>query len=170
VSYQPQFDWTAWDFRSVIERDKPPPSIRSAVRLMLAGAAVEALALILELLAYGSFLHTDIGFVQLTPGQLHLAEDIGWAYLLVTGLTRTGMWLWMAAKNQAGRRWARVLSTVFFGIYSLGLAYDFFRGVPGSDPLLLFPVAIWLVGAGVIALLWKPESSEFFGVRSHRYY
>lgn len=170
MSYQPQFDWSAWDLNSVIERDHPPSSVRIAVRFMLAGAAIEAVVLILELLTLGSILRRVVYPAQFTPSQLHLAEDVAWGYLLVVGLAEMGIWLWMAAKNNAGRRWARLLSTGFFGLYSLGLAGVIVRGVPGSDVQLLFPVALWLVGLGAIVLLWQRESSEFIAARAWRYY
>ena len=170
VSYQPQFDGSAWDLNFLVERDNPPSSVRVAVRFMLAGAAIEALVMILAMLALGSVLHSVVYPVQITPSQLHLAEDVGLAYLLVLGLIRTGLWLWMAARNKAGRRWARVLSTVFFGIYSLGLAYVLVKGTAGGDVQLLFPVALWLVGLAAVILLWQRESGEFIAARARRYY
>jgi hypothetical protein len=170
VSYQPPFDWSAWDLNSVIERDHPPTSVRIAVRFMLAGAAIEAVVLILELLAFGSILRRVVYPAQITPGQLHLAEDVAWGYLIVIGLAEIGIWLWMAAKNNAGRRWARLVSTGFFAFYSLDVAYFIARGVPGGDGQLLFPVALWLVGLGATVLLWQRESSEFIAARARHYY
>ena len=169
MSYQPQYDWSPWDYAAVIERNKPPQSVRIAVRFMLAGAAIDSLAMTVALLAYGSILHRVVWPEPITPSQLHLAEGVGWAYILFVGLARAGMWLWMASKNHAGRRWARVLSTVFFGVYTLALTYAIVRGLDGSGGQL-FPAASWLVGAIAIALLWRRESGEFLAVRSRRYY
>lgn len=169
VSYQPPYDWSAWDFNSALESDHPPSSVRVAVRFILAGAAIEALAMILAMLALGRILHEAV-YVQIGPSPLHWSVDIGLAYLLVLGLIRTGLWLWMAANNNAGRRWARRLSTAFFGIYSLALAYVIVRGVHVGGAQLLFTVALWFVGIAAIILLWQRESSEFIAARARRYY
>jgi hypothetical protein len=172
MSYQSSFDWTAWDLSSLIAKNKPPPSVRIAVRFMYTGAVVEALVAILGLAIYFRVWRgvVSVSALQLTPGQLRLAEATGAAVGVVVALARIGMWLWMASKSKAGRSWARVLSTVFFGIDSLALVTGIGRPVPGGHWQLLFPAAVWLVGLCAVALLWRGESSEFFTARSRRYY
>jgi hypothetical protein len=81
-----------------------------------------------------------------------------------------GLWLWMARANGQGRNWARILSTVLFGLATLQLRGDFTQPVSqagfGASVLYyggtaLF-VAAWLVGAAAVWLLWRPASSAFF--------
>jgi hypothetical protein len=49
----------------------------------------------------------------------------------VTGaLLGASVWLWMADRNGKGRRWARVVSAVLFGIDTLALLV-FFAAPPG---------------------------------------
>jgi K+ transporter len=172
MSYQSSFDWTAWDLSSLIAKNKPPPSVRIAVRFMYTGAVVEALVAILGLAIYFRVWRgvVSVSTLQLTPGQLRLAEATGAAVGVGVALARIGMWLWMASKSKAGRSWARVLSTVFFGIDSLALVTGIGRPVPGGHWQLLFPAAVWLVGLCAVALLWRGESSEFFTAQSRRYY
>ena len=44
------------------------------------------------------------------------------------------LWLWMARANGQGRNWARIMSTVLFGLATLDLASVFPQsGLPGSS-------------------------------------
>ena len=163
MSYQPPFDWMSWDLGPLTEDDKPPPSVSKAVRLMYAGAAIDALRLIFTLAAFRSLLWSDIAGVS----TLEVAELSGVGYIVVVFVTRIGMWLWMASRSNAGRRWARVVSTVCLVIDSL----LFVDGIArlGLEWQVLSPLAAWLIGVCAVALLWQRGSSEFFTARSQRY-
>ncbi len=168
VSYQRQSDWMSWDeLRSLNENDHRPPSVRNAARFMCAGAAIELLLLILTLAAYRSVVGS-VPTVEVTP-QWQVASAVGGIYVIAVGLIRIGAWLWMVVKNRAGRRWARVLSTVFFVINSLYQVLVIARPIPGGEWQIVFPVALWLAGLCAIALLWQRPSSEFFAAQSRRY-
>jgi hypothetical protein len=171
MSYQPPYDWMSWDLSSLIEKDQPPPSVRNAARLMYAGAAIDALTAILALAAYFRLWSgmASASTLQLTPSQWHQAMAFGAGFIIIAAVFRIGMWLWMASKSKAGRRWARVLSTVCFVIDSVALVSVIARPTPGGEWQLLFPLAIWLVGGCAVALLWQRESSEFFTAQSRRY-
>ena len=69
------------------------------------------------------------------------------------------LWLWMARANGWGRNWARILSTVLFGLATLDLT-SVFR-TPGIRVTLaptalgpIVPVLTWLVGLAAVWLLW----------------
>jgi hypothetical protein len=174
VSYQPPSDWMTWDLRSLAESDNPPPSVRKATWFICAGATIEVVALVSNLAAYQSAVShyqsalSQVYGLQGLSGQLHWAEATGRIFIVVTSLARVGLWLWMASRNYAGRRWARILSTVFFVINSLALLDGIVTPI-GGDWRLLFPVSTWLVGVCAIALLWRRESGEFVNARSPRY-
>ena len=80
------------------------------------------------------------------------------------------LWLWMARADGQGRNWARVLSTVLFGLATAQLRGDFTQPVShaGSGAAVLYYggvglfAAAWLVGAAAVWLLWRPASSAFF--------
>lgn len=180
MSYQPPFDWMSWDLTSLTGKDEPPPSVRNAVRLMYAGAAIEAVNAILLVAfihsMFQSFFSQHHGvlatFPQVGPifAAVHWTEASQLSAIVVYAAIRVGMWLWMASRNNAGRRWARILSAVLLGIGTAGLIADLARGLrlhaviwPG-----ILEGAIWLVGVCAIALLWRRESSEFFTARSNR--
>ncbi len=131
-------------------------TVRTAVKLMYAGAAVSTVNLVILLALIG-----DITVSQLlnTP---FITVSIAWS------LAPLALWLWMARENGRGRNWARIMSTVLFGAATLDLTGPF--GLPGIRVSLvpvvqgstIIPVLYWLVGAAVVWLLWRPASSAFF--------
>ena len=89
---------------------------------------------------------------------------------IVFGLVVIALWLWMARANGQGRNWARILSTVLFGLATLQLRGDFTQPVShaGFGATVLYYggtalfVAAWLAGAAAVWQLWRPASSAFF--------
>ena len=152
-------------------RPAPPVPVRTAIRLMYAGAVVSAvelmigLALIIadiQVAARGRFLGHSLTAPQLKPLVITV-----W---IVFGLAVIALWLWMVRANGQGRNWARILSTVLFGLTTLQLHGAFTRpvshagsGVTGLyyGATVLF-VAAWLLGAAAVWLLWRPASRAFF--------
>jgi hypothetical protein len=153
-------------------RPPAPTSVLTAVKLMYAGAAVSAVELIVGLAliivdinaaARGRFLGDSLA------GQKPLVITV-W---IVFGLVMIALWLWMARANGQGRNWARILSTVLFGLATLQLRGDFTQLVSHTGfgatvlyyaSMALF-VAVWLVGGAAVWLLWRPASSMFFKPR-----
>jgi hypothetical protein len=132
-------------------------TVRAAVKLMYAGAAVSIVNLVILVALIG-----DIKVSQLlnTP---FITVSIAWS------LAPLALWLWMARENGRGRNWARIVSTVLFGAATLDLT-GAFRWPPGIQLSLVpitagsptVPVLYWLVGLAAVWLLWRPASSAFF--------
>jgi hypothetical protein len=82
---------------------------------------------------------------------------------IISGCLGAGLWLWMAWKTSAGRSWARVLSTVFFGISCVGLlaGAGALRSAHTVLPLIT-SLAEWGIGLVAIIYLWQRDSSNFF--------
>jgi hypothetical protein len=148
-----------------------PAPVLTAVKLMYAGAAVSAAGLIIGLAliivdinaaARGQFLGHSLTAPQMTP----LIITVWMAF----GLVVIALWLWMARANGQGRNWARILSTVLFGLATLQLSGAFRQPVSHAGfgaTVLYFGatvmfVAAWLAGAAAVWLLWRPASSAFF--------
>lgn len=113
-----------------------PSAVSRAVRLMRAGAAFA----VVYGVVFGLFRHA------LVPG-------------MVSGVFVSLLWLWMAWKNEAGRNWARVLSSVFFGFQCPGLLFSV---IDGNWSLALLAALIeWGIGLAALILLWRPESGQF---------
>ncbi len=171
----------SWDLKSLGVKDEPPSSVRNAVRLMYAGAAIEVVNVILLVAIIHSLFQSFFSqyqgvlgaFPQVGPifAAVHWTEASILSTLVVAAAIRIGMWLWMASKNHAGRRWARILSAVLLGIYTPVLIADLARGLRlhAVISLGILETAIWLVGVCAVALLWRRESSEFFTTQSRRF-
>ena len=152
-------------------RPAPPAPVRTAIRLMYAGAVVSAvelmigLALIIidiQVAARGQFLGHSLTAPQARPLVITV-----W---IVFGLVMIALWLWMVRENGRGQNWARILSTVLFGLATLQLRGAFTQPVSHAGfgvtalyygSIVLF-VAAWLVGAAAVWLLWRPASRAFF--------
>jgi hypothetical protein len=139
----------------------PPPSIQNAVRLMYVGAAVSAISLIVTLTTIGS-LRTAIHKANpaLSASKLHSAETAAVVLAIILGLIGIGLWIWMARANQAGKNWARITATVFFGLDTLSLL----AALRQAEPALSRTISLltWLVGLGAVILLWQKISSAYF--------
>ena len=147
------------------ERPAAPPTVQNAVKLMYAGAAVSTVSLIVSLV--------DIGGTKpairkarpsLTVAQVNQLNTFIISLAIVSGLVGIALWLWMARANGQGRSWARILSTVLFGLATLDLF-----GVASQPKTLLglvFPVLTWLLGLGAVVLLWRKQSTAFFQPRT----
>ena len=150
-------------------RPAAPAPVRTAVKLMYAGAAVSTAGLIIGL----ALIIVDIQAAargRFLGHSLAAQKPLILTVWIVFGLVVIALWLWMARVNGQGRNWARILSAVLFGLATLQLRGDFTQ--PGSHAgfgvtvlyyggTALF-VAAWLVGAAAVWLLWRPASSAFF--------
>jgi hypothetical protein len=136
------------------------PTVRAAVRLMYAGAAVCLVNLGISVVSLA--LNGPRG-VSLRLGDdsqsLPLAITVG----LLGCLVVVALWLSMARTISQGRSWTRTFSTVLFVLASLELI-----SVAGSSkmlPGLIFWAPTWAVSAAAIWLLWLPASGAFFDIR-----
>jgi len=136
--------------------------VRTAVRLMYVGAALDAIGVVLGLATIGSLKAAIVkhSSKHLTATQIHGLEVFSIVGTVVIGLIAIGLWLWMAWANGKGRNWARVVAAVLFGIDTLDLLLSFTRAsVIGA---LILGVLVWLAGLGAIILIFNKESTPFF--------
>jgi len=144
------------------QRPSAPSSVVNAVRLMYAGAVFTALAVILGLTRIGSVRnsfqhHTNPVF---TASQVNTAVNVFIGTVIAVGLIVITLWLWMSLMCTAVKNWARITSTVFFGIGTIVLVRVAVAG--GAAGTLIVIVLGWLTGLGAVVLLWRKESSAFF--------
>jgi len=146
-----------------------PPSVTRAAWLMYAGAAVGLLGIVVSLVTLGS-LRSQIlqANPSLTASQVTTAEHVGIGLAIAGGLIGAALWVWMAQSCRAGKAWARILSTVFFGIDTLTVIASFAR-VTSGDTGRIFGLAGWLIGLAAIILLWQRDSSAYFDRGRMRY-
>jgi hypothetical protein len=141
-------------------RSATPAPVRIAVKLMYAGAAVSIVPLIVALAYRGDI---QAYHITLLGHRLTAAQIIRWRPLIITVVTLSGLavpalWLWMARTNGQGRNWARIVSTVLFGVATLQLPGDTREGIA----LMIIAALTWLAGLAAVWLLWRPASNAFF--------
>jgi hypothetical protein len=143
------------------ERPPAPPSVQNAVKLMYVGAAVSTVSLLISLFSIGGTKDAiRKARPSLTATQVNQLNTFIITLAIVSGVIGVALWLWMAHANGRGRNWARIMSTVLFGLATIDLF-----GVLSQPKTLLglvFPVLIWLIGLGAVILLWRRENSDFY--------
>ena len=150
-------------------RPPAPAPVLTAVKVMYAGAAVSAVELIIGL----ALIIVDIKAAargRFLGQSLAAQKPLVIMLWIVFSLVMIALWLWMARADGQGRNWARILSTVLFGLATLQLRGDFTQPVShaGFGATVLYYggtalfVAAWLAGAAAVWQLWRPASSAFF--------
>jgi hypothetical protein len=136
-------------------RPPAPAPVLSAARFMYGGAISSAALLIVSLPFAGDVKGTVLGH-RLTPTPLIIT------LVTLAGLALIGLWLWMARATSQGKNWARILSTVLFGLATLALL-SALEGIGKHGVAQAFFAALtWLSGLGAVWMLWRPASSVFF--------
>jgi hypothetical protein len=144
-----------------VERPPAPPSVLNAVKLMYAGAGLSALGLILEFVGLSGLkkaLHD--ANTALTPAQVHSLEIATVAIFAIVGLIGIGLWIWMAFATKAGHNYARIVSSILFGLDTIFLLLGISR--TGFQLGNVVSILVWLAGLGAIVLIWRKESSAYF--------
>jgi hypothetical protein len=147
------------------ERGPAPQSVLNAVKLMYAGAAITTVSFIVSLATIGS---TKSAIRKADPTytthQVNQLATFIVVLAVVSGLIGIALWLWMARKTGEGRNWARIVSTILFGLSTLDML-----GVLREPKTftVIFPVLTWLVGLGAIVLLWQAASGAYFKLQGY---
>lgn len=139
----------------------PPGPVRRAASLMIAGAALAVVyGVVVGLTSHSTVFYSYTSTASGTT--VHQANFL--VSGIIGGIVQSLLWLWMAWKTKAGRDWARVLSTVFFGFMCLGLLAAAAGAASHGDavPALLVTLLEWGAGLAALVQLWRPQSSQFF--------
>ena len=145
-----------------------PQSVTRAVQVMYLGALASLVGIIIELLTRHSLRtfisdHATRNGKRLTAAQVADTYHAELGVLVVVGLIGVGLWLWMAQANKAGRNWARITSTVFFALDTLGAIGGLAGGaLSGGSVNRFYGLVVWVIGVVAIVLLWQRTSSEYF--------
>ncbi|HTU75927.1 MAG TPA: hypothetical protein VMG38_20615 [Trebonia sp.] len=139
-----------------------PSAIGRAVLLMCAGAAVTVVQGVVSGLTTNNVASYAYSSTSHHSATVHDSRSLSAG--IIGGLAFAGFWLWMAWKNGSGRNWARVLSSVFFGLLCLQFAGGAVTLARSALPVLDFLILalVWAVGLAATIHLWRRESSEFF--------
>jgi hypothetical protein len=143
------------------ERPPAPATVLNAVKLMYTGAAVSTVSLIVSLVSIsGTKSAIRKARPTLTTAQVNQLNTFIITLAIISGLVGIALWLWMARANSQGRNWARIVSTVLFGLATL----DLFGVISQPKTILglIFPVLTWIVGLAAVVLLWRRASAAYF--------
>ncbi len=163
---------------------KPPPpdTVQNAFYLMLAGAGLQALGIISALVQVDTIREMVRDRLREQPDAATVDVDsvvnVSLAAIVLVGLIGIGLWLWMAFANRAGKNWARITATIFFGISTLSVLSNI--AVSTSDSTMavgssnttfgtILSVLMWVVGLVAIILLWHGRSAPHFRKASYGY-
>ena len=143
-------------------RASAPQSVLRAVKAMYVGLAVSLIGIAIDMTTLSAtrsaILKRDPTF---TAAQLNNAEHVQIGLFIASGLIGAALWLWMAQSCLAGKRWARIVSTVFFAIETVAQLGSTALGSSGGVARL-YGLLVWLVGLVAVVLLWQRSSSEYF--------
>jgi hypothetical protein len=144
-----------------------PQSVLRAVRVMYVGLAASLVGIIVDMTTLSS---TRSAILKRNPSytatQLNNAEHLQIGLFIAGGLIGAALWLWMAQSCRAGKSWARVVSTVFFGIDTLSVLAGA-AAAQGGGVSRVYGFIVWAIGLVAIILLWQRASSDYF--RAPRY-
>jgi hypothetical protein len=144
------------------QRPSAPASVLTAVKLMYAGAALSLVNMVITLTQKDAIRKAiAANNPNLTQSQLDVGVNVGLAFGVIVGLLGVGLWVWMASANKKGYSWARVVSSVLFGVNTLGLLYVLFTATSTAIQKVV-GVLIWVVGLGALVFLWRSDSSAYF--------
>jgi hypothetical protein len=139
-------------------RPAAPAPVLAAVKLMYGGAAGTAVQLIIALAVIGDIrdYHLTVLGHHLTAAQLSQLRPLIVSLTVAVGLVLIALWLWLARAVGQGRTWARIVSTVLFGLATLELIGN--HGVAQ----VLWAMLTWLTGLAAVWQLWRPAATAFF--------
>ncbi len=141
---------------------------------MYLGALASLVGIIIELLTRHSLRsyiadHATRNGKRLTAAQVADTYHAELVVLVVVGLIGIALWIWMAQRNKAGKNWARITSTVFFALDTLGAIGGLAGGsLSGGNVNRFYGLVVWVIGLVAVVLLWQRQSSEYFK-RAPRY-
>ena len=146
-----------------------PQSTRVAVGLMVAGAVVSALRALVPLIWGDQIKELALAgagddVANLSQQQIDSIVSASLGGAVAGALGGALLWVWMAWANSGGRRWARIVATVFFGISVVTFLYSLTQ--PALPVGYALATLLVLIGAAAIVALYRPSSTEFIEASS----
>jgi hypothetical protein len=139
---------------------------------MRVGAAISALSLVVTLLMLDTF--KDLARAQLEAGTGTFTQaDVDALYQVVliaaiaAGVIGVALWLWMASANGKGKKWARIVATVFAAINVLSFVYALTTDTSPTLSLLVGAASV-LVGIAALVFMYRSDATQFYNANSAR--
>ena len=141
---------------------RPPRTVRGAVRLMCAGAAVQ-LAVVVTMVVTGATVRAALAKEPwLTPAQWHTLTSM-MTFKEISGGIAVGLWLFLAWAMSQRRDVARFTFTALFALYTIGLVMALAEhAMAYARPDLIASGAIWLVALATMVLIFARPSNTYY--------
>ncbi len=144
-----------------LHRPPAPPSVRSAVKVMYAGAVTSLLGIIIDIFALSA---TKSAIARRSPNlsasQVNSIEHVLVAGFIIGGVIAVVAWIVLARASKAGHNWARITGTVLFALYTVDTIGELATPVAGA--VTIWAVIVWLVALTAIVFLWRRSSTDYF--------
>jgi Protein kinase domain len=137
-----------------------PGPVRTAIRLMYAGAAVSLVNVIVSLAAINLIKTAFEAQHPLAQDSAQVAATLAAAGVIISGLVGIWIWLGLASATRKGRSWPRTAGTILLGLDTIGLLTTLGRA--NIPTVKVFGVLIWLIGLMAVISLWRRQSSDYF--------
>jgi hypothetical protein len=146
-----------------------PAPIAMAVKLMYVGALLSLLGALSTLFMRDTIRQavekaSAEAATPMSSGDVDAAVAFSVAFAVIVGIIGALLWVWMASANGKGRKWARIVATVFFGLSVLSTAGSLLQHPPALS--LVLGLVTLVLGAYIIYLLYRPESTRYYQARS----
>jgi hypothetical protein len=144
-----------------VRRPTAPPSLQKAARFMYTGSGLSIIGIAVNITAAHTTARSLLTHEHksLTATQINQAVAGLRALDVIVGLIAAVVWLWLARSCLAGRHWARITGTVFFGLATIE-NLDLFA-FKMSVLVHLYGLLVWLIGLGAVIFLWRRESTAY---------
>jgi len=161
--YSPALGWPA---QPAAARPGIPGPVRTAIRLMYAGAAVSLVNVIVSLAVINLIKTAFEAQHPLAQGSAQVAATLAAAGVIISGALGIWLWLGLASATRKGRSWPRTAGTILLGLDTIGLLTTLGRA--GIPTVKVFGVLIWLIGLIAVISLWRRQSSDHFNYSRRR--
>lgn len=154
-----------------------PQTVLRAYYCMLAGAALSIVSIVIAFTQRSQIRSVfEQGLPTDDSSTIDSLVTAAMVFAAVLGLIEVGLWLWMAFACKAGKNYARIVSSVFFGLNAAGTLFGTAGFVASSNSggtsstfassdTTLGQIAGWLtfaVGLAAIVLVWVKSSGPYF--------
>jgi hypothetical protein len=142
-------------------RPTAPPSLRRAASFMYAGSVLSIIGIGVNISAAHTSARSLLAHEHksLSVSQINDAVAGLRAVDVIVGLIAAVVWLYLARSCLAGRNWARITGTVFFGLSTIENLDSF--ALSQTVLVHLYGLLVWLVGLAAVIFLWRRESTAY---------
>lgn len=152
------------------DRPEPPAMMRRATALMCVGAGLTVLSTIVAFAMADQLADALTEATAAPEAVVDRAVADQQVQNVIQMVVGVALWAWMAIKNGEGRRWARVVATIFgiINVFGFLLGFALVEGLDLGDsleylmPQVLLGTVSVVLGVVILFQLHHPESAHYY--------